>query len=94
VFIRPDEDRNVAKNWAQRKLPGLRDSGATIIRPDHEYRKIVVIDERVVLFGSLNALSNSQASNTRESMLSLEGGEFATACWRNYRCALWCHQSI
>jgi phosphatidylserine/phosphatidylglycerophosphate/cardiolipin synthase-like enzyme len=77
VFIRPDEDRNMAKNWAQRELPALRNSGATIIRSDHEHRKIVVIDERIVLFGSLNALSNSQTSNTRESMLTLEGGKFA-----------------
>lgn len=77
VFIRPDEDRNMAKNWAQQELPALRHSGATIIRSDHEHRKVVVIDERIVLFGSLNVLSNSKTSNTRESMLTLEGGEFA-----------------
>jgi hypothetical protein len=78
VFIRPDEDRNMAKTWAQQELPALHNSGATIIRSDHEHRKIVVIDERIVLFGSLNALSNSPTSNTRESMLTLEGGEFAS----------------
>ncbi|HEY0807537.1 MAG TPA: AAA domain-containing protein, partial [Pseudonocardiaceae bacterium] len=77
VFLRPDEDRNMAKDWAQRQIPALRASGATVIRSDHEHRKIVVIDERTVLFGSLNPMSNSKSSNTRESMLTLEGGEFA-----------------
>jgi hypothetical protein len=77
VFLRPDEDRNMAKDWAQRQLPALHSSGATVIRSDHEHRKIVVIDEQTVLFGSLNALSNSMGSNTRESMLTLQGGEFA-----------------
>lgn len=77
VFIRPDTDRNMAKDWAQRELPALFASGATVIRSDHEHRKIVVIDERIVLFGSLNPLSNSLASNTREIMLTLVGSEFA-----------------
>jgi AAA domain-containing protein/phospholipase D-like protein len=77
VFLRPDDDRNMARNWAQRQLPALYSSGATVIRSDHEHRKIVVIDEQTVLFGSLNTLSNSKGSNTRESMLTLKGGEFA-----------------
>lgn len=77
VFLRPDDDRNMAKDWAQRQLPALLGSGATVIRSDHEHRKIVVIDELTVLFGSLNALSNSGNSSTRESMLTLTGGEFA-----------------
>ncbi|GLY70269.1 AAA domain-containing protein [Amycolatopsis taiwanensis] len=77
VFIRPDEDRNMAKGWAQDELPALHASGATVIRSHHEHRKIVVIDEEVVLFGSLNALSSSTKNVTRESMLTLEGSEFA-----------------
>jgi phosphatidylserine/phosphatidylglycerophosphate/cardiolipin synthase-like enzyme len=38
------------------------------------HQKIVVIDERVVLFGSLNTLSQS---NSREVMLVMEGEHFA-----------------
>jgi hypothetical protein len=77
VFLRPDDDRNMTRDWAQRQLPALYASGATVIRSDHEHRKIVVIDEQTVLFGSLNTLSNSKGSNTRESMLTLKGSEFA-----------------
>lgn len=77
VFLRPDEDRNMAREWAQRWLPELDASGATVIRSDHEHRKIVVLDEQTVLFGSLNVLSSSLHGNTRESMLTLRGGEFA-----------------
>lgn len=76
VFVRPDEDNLMKKEWAQRRLPALRQSGATLIRSDHEHRKIVVIDRRTVLFGSLNALSANPGS-TRESMLTLNGRAFA-----------------
>jgi phosphatidylserine/phosphatidylglycerophosphate/cardiolipin synthase-like enzyme len=77
VFLRPDDDRNMAKIWAQRQLPALLASGATVIRSDHEHRKIVVIDDETVLFGSLNPLSNSLSGNTRESMFTMTGREFA-----------------
>jgi hypothetical protein len=76
VFIRPDSDRNMASPRAQAQLPALYSSGATVIRSDHEHRKIVVVDRRVVLYGSLNVLSNNPGS-TRESMLTLEGRAFA-----------------
>jgi hypothetical protein len=75
VFIRPDTDRNMASTWAQRQLSGLRDSGATVIRSDHEHRKIVVVDQEVVLLGSLNVLSNSPGK-TRETMITMEGRAF------------------
>lgn len=77
VFLRPDDDHNMAKDWAQRELPGLYESGATVIRSQHEHRKIVVIDERIVLLGSLNVLSSSVRNTTREQMVTLEGHEFA-----------------
>lgn len=76
VFVRPDEDNLMKREWAQRRLPALRGSGATLIRSDHEHRKIVVIDRRTVLFGSLNALS-ANPGNTRESMLTMDGRAFA-----------------
>ena len=76
VFMRPDEDRNMAKDWAQRQLPGLLASGATVIRSDQEHRKIVVIDDEVVLIGSLNSLSNTPGT-TREIMITMEGRAFA-----------------
>jgi hypothetical protein len=76
VFVRPDEDNLMRREWAQQRLPALRESGATLIRSDHEHRKIVVIDRRTVLFGSLNALSANPGS-TRESMLTMDGRAFA-----------------
>jgi hypothetical protein len=76
VFIRPDTDRNMATPAAQRRLPDLFGSGATIIRSDHEHRKIVVIDRQTVLLGSVNALSNTPGT-TRETMITMSGQAFA-----------------
>lgn len=61
---------------AQRQLQDLDDTGATIIRSDHEHRKIVVVDDEVVLLGSLNVLSNKPGSS-RETMVTMEGQQFA-----------------
>jgi phosphatidylserine/phosphatidylglycerophosphate/cardiolipin synthase-like enzyme len=76
VFLRPDDDRNMGKEWAQRRLPDLFASGATVIRSDQEHRKIVVIDDELVLIGSLNSLSNTPGT-TREIMITMEGRAFA-----------------
>jgi hypothetical protein len=76
VFLRPDEDRNMATEWAQRRLPELHDSGATVVRSDHEHRKLVIIDDDRVLLGSLNVLSNAPGT-TREIMITMEGRAFA-----------------
>jgi hypothetical protein len=76
VFLRPDEDRNMAREWAQRRLPDLRNSRATVIRSDHEHRKLVIIDDERVLIGSANLLSNTPGS-TREVMITMEGRAFA-----------------
>jgi hypothetical protein len=51
VFVRPGEDSG--------RLPELQDSGATVIRSDHEHAKLVVVDERVVLLGSRNTRSDA-----------------------------------
>lgn len=76
VFIRPDHDRNMRQAWAQQQLETLIAFGATIIRSDHEHRKIVVVDEHTVLLGSLNVLSNNPGK-TRETMITMEGRAFA-----------------
>jgi phosphatidylserine/phosphatidylglycerophosphate/cardiolipin synthase-like enzyme len=76
LFMRPDEDRLMARGWAQRQLPALLASGVTVIRLDQEHRKIVVIDGQVVLLGSLNALSNTPGTS-RETMITMDGRAFA-----------------
>jgi hypothetical protein len=76
LFMRPDEDRLMARDWAQRQLPALLASGVTVIRLDQEHRKIVVIDGQVVLLGSLNALSNTPGTS-RETMITMDGRAFA-----------------
>ena len=76
VFLRPDHDRNMRSGWAQRQLPDLLASGATVIRSDQEHRKIVVVDRETVLLGSLNVLSNDPG-RTREVMITMEGRAFA-----------------
>lgn len=76
LFIRPDRDKIMATPAAQRRLPDLYATRATVIRSDHEHRKIVVIDREVVLLGSLNALSNRPGSS-REAMITMIGRAFA-----------------
>jgi hypothetical protein len=84
LFIRPDEDRLMSKDWAQRQLPALMASGVTVIRSDQEHRKIVVIDGQVVLLGSLNVLSNSPGTS-RETMITMDGRAFAERLLREMR---------
>ncbi|GAA1256354.1 hypothetical protein GCM10009609_19410 [Pseudonocardia aurantiaca] len=76
----------MAREWAQRQLPGLLASGATVIRSDQEHRKIVVIDDEVVLIGSLNSLSNTPGT-TREIMIAMEGRAFAARLLAELRVA-------
>jgi phosphatidylserine/phosphatidylglycerophosphate/cardiolipin synthase-like enzyme len=76
VFLRPDDDRNMGTEWAQRRLPELYGSGAVLIRSDHEHRKLVIIDDERVLIGSANVLSNTPET-TREVMIVMEGRAFA-----------------
>ncbi|NUT46926.1 MAG: hypothetical protein HOV94_06320 [Saccharothrix sp.] len=74
VFTREDNDFIQRNDTNQKWLEALRDTGARIIRARLEHKKIVVIDQRVVLIGSLNALSHG---NSREVMLTLRGTAFA-----------------
>ncbi|GAA2998668.1 AAA domain-containing protein [Actinokineospora diospyrosa] len=75
VFIRTERDRNLMrdaanKNWVEK----LYLTGAKVIRAELEHRKIVVIDDRVVLLGSHNPLSQHKS---REMMITCQGAAFA-----------------
>jgi hypothetical protein len=74
VFTRNDSDFIQSKDTNQEWLQALKDTGARIIRARLEHKKIVVIDQQVVLIGSLNALSHG---NSREVMLTCRGSAFA-----------------
>lgn len=74
VFLRTDDDQGLKKPGAQQMLAALRQTGARIIRADVEHKKIVVIDEQVVLMGSYNPLSQNRS---REVMATMRGRAFA-----------------
>ncbi len=74
VFTRNDTDFIQSHDTNQEWLQALKDTGARIIRARLEHKKIVVIDQQVVLIGSLNALSHG---NSREVMLTCRGSAFA-----------------
>lgn len=76
VFLRPDDDRNIATAYAQDRLRELEATGAVVIRSKLEHRKIVVVDGASVLLGSLNPLS-APPNSTREVMLTMRGRAFA-----------------
>ncbi|WP_197043620.1 AAA domain-containing protein [Saccharothrix sp. NRRL B-16314] len=74
VFTRNDTDFIQRNDTNQEWLQALKATGARIIRARLEHKKIVVIDQQVVLIGSLNALSHG---NSREVMLTCRGSAFA-----------------
>ncbi|MCX5446882.1 AAA domain-containing protein [Streptomyces nigrescens] len=74
VFIRDDTDQLQRKATSQSLIADLR-AVAHIVIPMHVmHQKIAVIDERTVMLGSLNVLSQSW---TREVMLTMRGAYFA-----------------
>lgn len=74
VFIRDDTDQLQRKDSSQSLIADLRAVARTVVPMHVMHQKIAVIDERTVMLGSLNALSQS---NTREVMLTMRGGYFA-----------------
>ncbi|MEV6315574.1 AAA domain-containing protein [Streptomyces sp. NPDC051776] len=73
VFIRDDTDQIQARPDNQSLIADLRSIVHTVpVNVMHQ--KIAVIDERTVMIGSLNALSQSR---TREVMVTMRGGHFA-----------------
>lgn len=74
VFIRDDTDHLQARPDSQSLIADLRAVVHTVIPVNVMHQKIAVIDERTVMLGSLNTLSQSW---TREVMLTIRGGHFA-----------------
>ncbi|WNM30881.1 AAA domain-containing protein [Streptomyces sp. Li-HN-5-11] len=74
VFIRDDTDQIQARPDTQNLIADLRAVVHTVIPINFMHQKIAVIDERTVMIGSLNTLSQSW---TREVMVTIRGGHFA-----------------
>ncbi|MGY4972152.1 phospholipase D-like domain-containing protein [Streptomyces nigrescens] len=74
VFIRDDTDQLQRKDTSQSLIADLRAVAHTVIPMHVMHQKIAVIDERTVMLGSLNVLSQSW---TREVMLTMRGAYFA-----------------
>ncbi|MGW1196380.1 AAA domain-containing protein [Streptomyces sp. NPDC002536] len=74
VFLRDDTDQIQSRPINQALIADLRAVVDTVVPVNVMHQKIVVIDERTVMIGSLNALSQSW---TREVMLTMHGGHFA-----------------
>ncbi|PGH48249.1 AAA domain-containing protein [Streptomyces sp. Ru87] len=72
VFLRDATDQLQRRN--QELITDLRAIVHTVVPVNVMHQKIVVIDERTVMLGSLNALSQSW---TREVMLTMRGARFA-----------------
>ncbi|WP_406049283.1 AAA domain-containing protein [Streptomyces virginiae] len=74
VFIRDNTDQLQKKPANQALIADLRAVAHTVVPMNVMHQKIAVIDERTVMLGSLNALSQSW---TREVMLTMRGAHFA-----------------
>ncbi|WP_258564995.1 AAA domain-containing protein, partial [Streptomyces sp. WELS2] len=74
VFIRDDTDQLQARPDNQSLIADLRAVVHTVVPVNVMHQKIAVIDERTVMIGSLNTLSQSW---TREVMVTMRGGHFA-----------------
>ncbi|WP_018348104.1 AAA domain-containing protein [Longispora albida] len=73
VFTRGESDQMQRGKLAE-FLAEVREDLPTVVAVHEMHQKIVIIDERTVLLGSLNTLSHS---STREVMLAIEGRNFA-----------------
>lgn len=74
VFIRDDTDQLQKKPANQKLITDLRTVAHVVVPMNVMHQKIAVIDERTVMLGSLNVLSQSW---TREVMLTMRGAHFA-----------------
>jgi AAA domain/PLD-like domain len=74
LFVRDPGDWLQGRPEHQRYLADLRSALSTVVEVNVMHQKIVVIDEKTVLLGSLNVLSQSW---TREVMLVMQGAYFA-----------------
>jgi AAA domain/PLD-like domain len=74
LFVRDPGDWLQGRPEHQQHLADLRSVLSTVVEINVMHQKIVVIDEKTVLLGSLNVLSQSW---TREVMLVMQGAYFA-----------------
>jgi hypothetical protein len=74
VFVRGDHDQTMRHPTARAWLRRLTEAVPRVVRVHDMHQKIVVIDERVVFQGSLNALSHHR---TRDVMVVQQGQHFA-----------------
>ena len=74
IFTRP-ENAQSREAW-RRRLKELREIVPRVVAYSNMHQKIVVVDDRTTLLGSLNTLSHR---NTREVMVEHEGPWFATS---------------
>ncbi|MGX1851673.1 AAA domain-containing protein [Streptomyces sp. NPDC055299] len=74
VFIRDDTDQLQKKPANQKLITDLRTVAQVVVPMNVMHQKIAVIDERTVMLGSLNVLSQYW---TREVMLTMRGAHFA-----------------
>src|SRR5690606_30513340 len=74
VFVRDPSDTLQQKERFAEALAELREVVPNVVQVHEMHQKIVVIDERLVMLGSLNTLSQSR---TREVMITVHGRHFA-----------------
>lgn len=84
LFVRDPSDQLQGKPENQQYLADLRPVLDTVVEINVMHQKIVVIDEKIVLLGSLNVLSQSR---TREVMLVMHGAYFARKLLEDERAA-------
>jgi hypothetical protein len=84
LFVRDPGDYLQGRPDNQRYLAELRAVLHTVVEINVMHQKIVVIDEKTVLLGSLNVLSQSR---TREVMLVMRGAYFARKLLEGERAA-------
>ncbi|MCM2387176.1 AAA domain-containing protein, partial [Streptomyces albipurpureus] len=85
VFLRDDTDQLQRRLANQGLIADLAAIAHTVVPVNVMHQKIVVVDERTVMIGSLNTLSQSW---TREVMLTMRGGHFARRMLENQNARL------
>ncbi|MFG1952092.1 AAA domain-containing protein [Micromonospora sp. NPDC048830] len=88
VFVRDPSDTGQKTDTAQEHVMALRRVATTVVEVYKMHQEIVVVDERLVLLGSLNVLSQS---DSREVMLVMQGKCFARKLLQHERAQTFAH---